>query len=41
MPKGTNHWTPKVTLGGSDYLIEEQNGLKGPNLDVSMTKNNN
>jgi hypothetical protein len=26
-------WTPQVTLEGSTYSIEQQNGSKGPNLE--------
>lgn len=33
--RNMTHWTPKVTLEGSTYLIEERNGSKRPNLDVA------
>jgi hypothetical protein len=28
-------WTPEVKLGEATHLIEEWNGLKGPNPDVA------
>jgi hypothetical protein len=28
-------WAPEVKLGGATYVIEELNGLKGPNPDVA------